>query len=110
MTQTAPLFPDLPEPLVDRYRRLSGEVLPRLARTKARHWPICEDHCFQRVVLDHVCGGRWYDHIKRPAYKHLSTPQAARAVALCEQIIDGTADLWALNRQSLIWRGKGEGG
>jgi hypothetical protein len=91
---------------VSRYMTLTKEVMPGLTRTSHRHWPVRNDHCFQRIVLDAVCGGTWYDHIARPAYKHLTRAQALRAVTLCNRIISGEADLIHLNRQSLIWRGK----
>tara|TARA_B100000886_G_C20252808_1_gene419557 strand:+ start:60 stop:278 length:219 start_codon:yes stop_codon:yes gene_type:complete len=67
---------------------------------------VCEYHCFQRIVLDTICGGVWYEYLSRPAYKHLSEDQALRAVALCAAIIDGKLGLRKLNRQSLIWRKK----
>lgn len=97
--------------LIDQYLTLTRHEMPSLAtaptRTRpARTWPVVNDHCFQRIVLDTICGGVWYDHLDRPAYKHLSLDQAQRAVALCREIIDGTADLYALNQQSLVWRGK----
>ena len=92
--------------LVTRYLTLNRDVMPDMARDKALGWPVVNDHCFQRIVLDHVCGGVWYDHLERPAYKHLSVDQAHAAVRLCEGIIAGEADLHAMNRQSLIWRGK----
>lgn len=92
--------------LVERYRHLTGIVMPALAKSEDTGWPVRNDHCFQRIVLDTVCGGVWYDHIARPAYKHLDAVQALRAVRLCEHILAGTADLAALNRQSLAWRGK----
>ncbi|MEL6510284.1 MAG: hypothetical protein AAFQ32_10860 [Pseudomonadota bacterium] len=92
--------------LARRYMELTREVMPKMALRPETHWPVVNDHCFQRIVLDHVSGGVWYDHIARPAYKNLSQAQASRAVALCEDIIAGRADLHALNRQSLIWRGK----
>lgn len=91
---------------VSRYMTLTKEVMPQLARTSHQHWPVRNDHCFQRIVLDAACGGTWYDHIARPAYKHLTRDQALRAVALCDAIISGKADLTELNRQSLEWRGK----
>lgn len=91
---------------VSRYMSLTKEAMPRLARTSHRHWPVRNDHCFQRIVLDAVCGGAWYDHIARPAYKHLTRDQAVQAAALCDRMISGEADLTQLNRQSLIWRGK----
>ncbi|WP_375249558.1 hypothetical protein [Sphingomonas sp.] len=65
------------------------------------------DHCFQRILLDHACGGRWYDQItRRPAYRHACDTTLDRAIALGEAVAAGTTDLAALNRQSLIWRGK----
>ena len=64
------------------------------------------DHCFQRIVLDHVCGGVWHEHLNRPAYKHLTGDQAQLAVKLCQKIVEGLADLKQLNQQSLAWRGK----
>lgn len=91
---------------VEQYLHLTRTVMPALAQTSKPHWPVRNDHCFQRIVLDTICGGVWYDHIARPAYKHLGPAQAKRAVQLCDQIIAETADLKALNRQSLEWRGK----
>ncbi|WP_224824014.1 hypothetical protein [Cognatishimia sp. MH4019] len=92
--------------IVAEYLRLTREVLPQMARDNARGWPVVNDHCFQRIVLDHVCGGTWYDHLERPAYKHLTPAQAIQAVRLAEEIAQGRADLHEMNRQSLIWRGK----
>lgn len=92
--------------LVTRYKVLTKETMPMLARTSHKHWPVWNDHCFQRIVLDAVCGGVWYDHLPRPAYQHLTQDQAATAVALCEKIMSGATDLDMLNQQSLAWRGK----
>lgn len=92
--------------LASRYMDLTKDVMPRLALTTHTHWPVRNDHCFQRIVLDTVCGGVWYDHLSRPAYKNLTFDQAEQAVRLCSAIIAGDVDLAALNTQSLIWRGK----
>ena len=92
--------------LVSRYSVMTKETMPQLACTTHKKWPVRNDHCFQRIVLDTVCGGVWYDQLPRPAYKHLSREQALQAVDLCDDIIAGKADLVALNTQSLIWRGK----
>lgn len=101
---------DLPQTthlaLVGHYRHLTRTVMPKLAQTSKRHWPVENDHCFQRIVLDTICGGVWYDHIARPAYRHLNAEQVAEAVQLCERIIAGKTDLRVLNQQSLAWRGK----
>lgn len=88
-----------------RWLTLTRETLPGLAAE--RGWPVRADHCFQRILLDAACGGRWYDHIAaRPAYRHLDGARLARAVALAEATVAGAADLNALNAQSLAWRGK----
>ena len=92
--------------LVSRYSVMTKETMPQLACTTHKNWPVRNDHCFQRIVLDTVCEGVWYDHLPRPAYKHLSHKQALQAVELCNDIIAGKADLVALNTQSLKWRGK----
>ncbi len=92
--------------LIDTYLHLTKKVLPQLARGDEHNWPVSEDHCFQRIVLDTICGGVWYDHLSRPAYKHLTNDQAQRAVHLCKSILAGQADLHELNQQSLAWRGK----
>ena len=91
---------------ISRYLKLTREVMPKMANDKAFQWSVKYDHCFQRIVLDTICNGSWYDHLERPAYKHLSRNQALKAVQLCEDIIAGRADLNALNRQSLLWRDK----
>ena len=92
--------------LVDSYLHLTREILPSLARSSRQDWPVREDHCFQRIVLDTVCGGVWYERLVRPAYKNLTHDEAQRAVDLCVEIAEGHADLRQLNNQSLIWRGK----
>ena len=92
--------------LLDTYMHLTKKVLPQLARGDEQNWPIREDHCFQRIVLDTICGGVWYDYLSRPAYKHLTNDQAQRAVDLCQSIVSGKVDLHELNQQSLVWRGK----
>lgn len=85
------------------WHELTRRRLP--AAAFERRWPIVEDHCFQRVLLDHACGGVWYDHILgRPAYACASDRQLRAAIALGEAALAGTADLTDLNRQSLAWR------
>jgi len=71
-------------------------------------WSLRLDHCFQRILLDDACGGCWHDHIVgRPAYANAPDAVLARAIATGEALLAGTADLIALNAQSLAWRGKG---
>ena len=99
-----PLDPDR-DALEARWLTLTRNILPSVAA--ARAWPVTEDHCFQRILLDVACAGRWYDTIRgRPAYAHAPDAILAQAVALGEAALAGEADVHALNRQSLRWRGK----
>lgn len=91
--------------LEDRWLVLTRETLPALAHV--RGWPIRNDHCFQRVLLDAACEGRWYDHVEgRPAYRRASDAILGRAVAIAVELVDGSGNVSALNRQSLVYRGK----
>ena len=93
--------------LINSYLNLTKNVLPTLAKdSSSQTWPVVEDHCFQRIILDTICGGVWYEFIDRPAYKHLTMEQVIAAVQLCEAIIDGRSNIQELNQQSLIWRRK----
>ncbi len=86
-----------------RWLTLTREMLPALAAP--RSWPVRADHCFQRILLDNACGGRWYDHVAgRPAYRAIDEARLAESVRLGEAARDGTADLHALNARSLAWR------
>jgi hypothetical protein len=88
-----------------RWLRLVREELPVVASD--RGWPIRNDHCFARVLLDNACGGCWYDHIAaRPAYRHAPDELLRRAVALGERVLARQVDLTELSRRSLGWRGK----
>ena len=88
-----------------RWLHLTRALLPAVAH--ARGWPIRADHCFQRVLLDAACGGRWYDHITgRPAYAHAPDRVLVDAIGLGEAVLAGQGDLMLLNDQSLAWRGK----
>ncbi len=87
-----------------RWLTLTWHDLPGAAGV--RGWPIRRDHCFARVLLDGACGGVWYDSIAgRPARTHAPDAILRHAVALGEDVLAGRADLAALNRQSLAWRG-----
>jgi hypothetical protein len=91
--------------LEQRWLALTRETMPALAAE--RGWPVRNDHCFQRILLDNAVGGVWYDAIpRRPAYRHADAALLTRAVDLGEAVLVGSADLAALNRQSLAWRGK----
>jgi len=94
--------------LRERWLSLTRHVIP--ARAEAEQWTLRADHCFQRVILDAVCEGRWYDHVTgRPAYRHLDEHRLALAVSLAHLLAtdtDGRQLLERLDAQSLSWRGK----
>ncbi len=94
------------EALRARWLELTRERLP--ARARAERWPLRLDHCFQRVLLDQVCGGRWYDHVEgRPAFRRLDAPRLRAAVRLAERLErEGEPLLRRLDEDSLRWRGK----
>ena len=90
--------------LLERWWQLTRVDLPGAAR--ARGWPVHLDHCFQRILLDHAAGGAWRESIAAPAWRNIDDTQLAEAVRLGEAALAGTADMNALNTQSLRWRGK----
>lgn len=96
------------EDLQQRWLTLTRQDLP--ARARAERWPLRADHCFQRVILDTVCGGRWYDSVPgRPAYRHLGHDRLAAATDLAEHLAtapDAGTLLRRLNTRSLGYRGK----
>lgn len=84
---------------------LTRQTLPALA--KLRRWPVSADHCFMRILLDAVHEGRWDRVVQgRPAYKYIDIERLAAGVKLAERVVASETDLWALNTQSLAWRGK----
>lgn len=86
-----------------RWLALTRHTLPGLAG--ARGWPLRHDHCFQRVLLDHACGGVWYDAIRgRPAYRAAPDRILAAAVRLGLAVAAGEVDLAHLDRTSRRWR------
>lgn len=95
-------------PLQRQWLELTRDALPVRARSEG--WPLRSDHCSQRVLLDAVCEGRWYDHVEgRPAYRHLGPVRLAAAVSLAERLAtapDAARLLSELDDRSLAWRGK----
>lgn len=90
--------------LLDRWFQLTRAELPALAA--ARGWPVRDDHCFQRILLDNAVQGPWREHIAAPAWRFARDDQLAIAIALGEAAAHGRTDLAELNRRSLAWRGK----
>ena len=90
---------------IARFKHLTEAVLPALARE--HRWPLRLDHCFKRVCLDYAFEDVWYNHLKRPAERHIGGEPLARALAAAEQIAaEGLPTLKAMNLASLRYRGK----
>ena len=93
--------------LRDRYLELTRVELP--AEARKRGWPVTEDHCFMRILLDRLFGDCWYHHLdtRLTAYKQLNDKQLRRCIAMAEQLL--AADVNVLQQwdcQSLTWPGK----
>ena len=93
------------EALRSRWRDLVTTILPRAALGRP-HWPVAQDHCFARILLDNACGRPWREVIRAPAWREAPPAVLGAACSLGEAILDDTADLAALNRRSLMLRGK----
>lgn len=72
----------------------------------AQSWPIRLDHCFMRVCLDAAFGRPWHEAVRRPAVRHMTDAELARAVAVAERIAADPPLLPELNARSLRLRGK----
>jgi len=94
----------LRQQLTERYLMFTNEILPKQALLGHVRWPVTENHCFRRIVMDAVCGGVWQRHISAPAYKNMTIEQLKKALHICECIHNGSMDINMLNAQSLAWR------
>jgi hypothetical protein len=89
------------------YLWLTREKLPQQAQVE--QWPIQEDHCLQRVVLDALFQDCWYNHLSRskPAYRQLDNLQLGQSLQLLSRMErEGKSLVAALNVSSLTFRGK----
>jgi len=89
-----------------RWRDLVERRLPRAARDRTRDWPVRFDHCFARILLDNTHGRPWREVISPPAWLNTNEEDLLEAINLGEEVLDGQADLHALNRRSLTMRRK----
>lgn len=94
----------LHQKLVDVYLNFTNNILPQIALKPGCNWPIQENHCFQRVILDNLFNGVWQTHLSSPAYKNMSINQLKSAINTCENIRAGSVSIYKLNQQSIDWR------
>ena len=98
---------DEQERLRSAWLDLMRRRLPEAARSRP-DWPIQADHCFGRVIVDAVYGRPWREVLKPPAWRSMSPEALQAAIAIGEAILDGAADLHALDSRSLAMRGKAQ--
>ncbi|MEM7662256.1 MAG: GCN5-related N-acetyltransferase [Pseudomonadota bacterium] len=91
-------------PVRAKWRRLVEIELP--AEAKNRDWPVTEDHCFARILLDNAAGQPWRNAVKPPAWRNAPEELLTRAIDLGAACINGTESLQVLNENSLKLRGK----
>ena len=90
---------------IARFKQLTEHELPALA--KEQRWPIRLDHCFKRICLDAAFEDVWYDHLRKPAERHIAGESLGKALAAAEAIAaEGLETLRVLNAASLQYRGK----
>lgn len=95
------------------WRSLVDVALPAAA---LRHgWPITENHCFARVLLDNAVGRPWREVVPPPAWRNTPLETLHEAVDLGLALLTGQEDIDRLNAASLRLRGKlrpsrGQGG
>ncbi|WP_416668569.1 hypothetical protein [Egbenema bharatensis] len=96
--------------LRNQYLELTNQVLPNLATD--RNFPVRQNHCFQRIILDNLFDRCWYEVLERqrePAYKQLTEEQLEQAIALATAIMEQPDSyVQQLNQNSLNWRRKRE--
>ena len=90
----------------DRLRHLANVAFP--AAAKADGYPIVFNHCFLRVVYDHVFQDKWQRKLTngKPAIHQLTEDQLTKAIETGEAMVKDKELTIRLNRESLTFRGK----
>jgi len=93
------------------YLNWTNDLLPLIA--VERRFPVTKNHCFQRIVLDTLFGGCWYDFLEKgriPAYRQLALNQLQVAIAIARSIEASPIEhIQYLNTKSLQWRAEYHG-
>lgn len=93
------------EELRSMYNEKVNSKLPAKAREQG-DWPVDQDHCFARIVLDNLFEDVWYRHLEdRPAYLNLSRQQLGKAIEIADRMLSkGREEVEVLNQKSLSYR------
>ncbi|MEN0003784.1 MAG: hypothetical protein AAF798_06560 [Bacteroidota bacterium] len=90
------------------YLQLTNELLPQAAIEQ--QWVIRENHCFQRVILDHIFQRAWYEVLpksSKAAYKRLDNYSLGKAIFTAYQVYRKQGvPIEQLQSQSLHYRNK----
>lgn len=92
-----------------QYIRLIKKELPEAAQKSLKTsipWPVTEDHCFARILLDHLFQACWYDRLDKSqsAYKQLTQSQLNYLIQRGLTYLKDPDILRRDNRDSLEWR------
>ncbi|MGI4852977.1 MAG: hypothetical protein ACRYF4_02880 [Janthinobacterium lividum] len=85
---------------VAEWKRLTEQVLPALA--KQHRWPLRLDHCFKRVCLDFAYDDVWYDHVQKPAERHMSDEALQGSIACANEIVEQGVPLLRLRNEASL--------
>ena len=78
------------------------------ARANQGGYPIRLNHCFLRVVYDHLFEKKWQEALdpKKAAIHQLDETQLRRAIELGHEVMADRESCEIMNERSLVWRGK----
>lgn len=87
-----------------RLKELANVEFPAIAR--AENYPITQNHCFLRVVYDHLFQDKWQRILsnKKPAIHQLSAGQLDAAIAIGDEMLKSRILVERLNEESLKFR------
>lgn len=89
--------------LEHRFLHLTRISLPSCAKFEG--WPVTDEDCFERILLDNAFGGVWTDHVAhQPGYDQIPDDVLASVVARGEHLLKDGNDIFAMNDASLRWR------
>ena len=80
---------------------LVNEVYPKQA--KLNNWPVCENHCFLRIIYDNIFNDCWYKHLdkNKTVLDQLDNIQLLRALRYARML---SRKINFLNQRSLGFR------
>ena len=94
-----------------QYLDWTNVLLPAIA--VKRGFPVVKNHCFQRIALDNLFGGCWYDFLSKgtiPAYRQLSLEQLQAAIIIAQSLESSPIEhIQEMNAKSLQWRSEYHG-